>query len=236
MKMSAGSIALGAWLGAAGMLAAASNSLAELKLGEAYEIQSGPAEISKRYVGRLILRNDDWLVLEFVRPGRVERGAPVAPGIPVANRIFHTVGIGRNATQYWIPTGRAQVVGQPQLAETPLRKAPMDLALGADVVAEWTEKGQAKVAPGKLVAVDPGYVSLEHTARVLVSRAVPGLGDLPLIGGWFRSEHSKVERTEHHIARADLLCIRVEDNFFEREPAELTAVPDLQRGPRVGRR
>ncbi len=214
-------LTIGLLLAAAGSaLAAAPPPTVELEVGERYEIRSGDAEPEQRFSGTLILRNDEWIVLETVWPGRAERGVPVFPKVPGFNRLFRSVGAGSAAVQYWIPAGKAQAIARLEPLTEPAEAKPQTLAPGSTAEAIWALDGKLQNAQGKVAALDATRMTLECKTHLVEERGVPYLNEVPVVGKWFRSTSSRTEQATYEIPRSDLICVMVLDGFFERVAAE----------------
>lgn len=214
-------LTLGLLLAAAtSAVAAEPPAAADLAVGERYEVRSGDVEPEQRFSGTLILRNDEWIVLEDIRPGRVERGVPLFPKVPVANRLFRSVGIGSAVVQYWIPAGKAQVIARLEPPTEPTDAKPQTLVPGIAAEAIWATDGKLQNAQGKVAALDATQMTLECQTHLIEERGVPFLNEVPVVGKWFRSKTSRTEQATYEIPRADLICVITLDGFFERVAAE----------------
>jgi hypothetical protein len=198
-----------------------------LELGAAYKIECGVGPARQTCEGQLCLASDEWLVLETVRPGRTERASPVAH-IPIANRFYKNVGIGRSTTRQWISRVAAATVQQVERpvesgpeAEQP--RQPPELKAGERAIVTWLFAGQLEASVGHVVTIDTHGLLLEQNVREAHVAAVPGWGGLPLVGSLFRRTVVSRRRVEQQIALSQVLPIEVADNFFEREASDRPA-------------
>ena len=197
------------------------------ELGAAYKIECGVGPARQDCQGQLCLESDEWLVLETIRPGRTERASPVSR-VPIANRYFKNVAIGRSTTRHWIPRNAASTVqrvegptGSEQAANE--QRQPPQLEVGQRAVVIWLSAGKLETSAGNLVTVDTNGLLLEQHLRETHVEAVPGLSGLPLVGSLFRRSVVSHKRVEQQIALSQVLSIEVADNFFERETSDPSA-------------
>lgn len=211
---------------AASAMAADPPAVADLVIGDRYEIRSGDIEPEQHFSGTLILRNDEWIVLETVWPGRAERGVLVEPGEVhlgrpfFTSRVYRHVAVGSTVVQHWIPAGKAQVIARLEPPAEPVEAEPQTLAPGSAVEAIWATDGKLQNAQGKVTTLDATQMTLECQTHLVEERGVPFLNEVPVVGKWFRSKTSRTEQATYEIPRSDLLCVIVLDGFFERVAAE----------------
>jgi hypothetical protein len=211
-------------------VAAERPALADLVVGDRYEIRSGDLEPEQRFSGTLILRNDEWIVLETVWPGRAkgketpkERGAAVEVhlGTPFfTSRAYRHVAVGSTVVQHWIPAGKAQVIARLEPPTEPVEAKPQALAPGSAAEAIWATGGKLQNAQGKVTTLDATQMTLECQIHLVEERGVPFLNEVPVVGKWFRSKTSRTEQATYEIPRSDLICVITLDGFFERVAAE----------------
>ncbi|MFO0896573.1 MAG: hypothetical protein U0836_03990 [Pirellulales bacterium] len=211
---------------AASAMAAEPPAVADLVVGERYEIRSGDVKPEQRFSGTLILRNDEWIVLETVWPGRAERGVLVEPGGVhlgrpfFTSRVYRHVAVGSTVVQHWIPAGKAQVIARLEPPTEPTEAEPQTLAPGSTAEAIWAIDGKLQNAQGKVAGLDATRMTLECKTHVVEERGVPYLSEVPVVGKWFSWKNSRTEQATYEIPRSDLICVIMLDGFFERVAAE----------------
>jgi hypothetical protein len=196
-------------------------SIDRLVVGDWYTIDVDREGCNERFQGDFVKANDRWLVLRRISESRNDVGVPSASNNSfLKSKQFSKVSIGVQTEYLWIPREAATVAGRTRAAKSqPIAEIDGESpASGARCAVVLPADQKTVEHKGSLVEMTDETIILSQERRVYTKRAVPLLGELPLIGAAFRNVTGHSETVRDEIPWASVLCVRVNETAGDQAP------------------
>ena len=215
-------------------------SIDRLVVGDWYTIDVDRDGFNEHFQGDFVKANDRWFVLRRISESRNDVAVPSASkNAFLKPKQFSKVSVGIRTEYLWIPREVATVSGRTRAATS----QPI-----ADIDGESPAPGAAAPSYYRQIRRLSSTMGVSWKSRTRrsssvsgesIQRAVPMLGELPLIGMAFRNvtDHSETVRDE--IPWASVLCVRVNEIAGDQAPQAKDPPGDERRAlggrrPRTG--